>query len=165
MTGSAPGGHGPAGSLEGVTDAQQASAAGPVIRAKKPARALFTSTILMLEAFVVLFATFVLYGLRNVPAGLPDSVPNLDPVAIWGLGGAMVVALAVLSRMCGRPGGYVAGSVGQLLIVVWTFFIPLMGIVAVVFVALWVASLRIGGRIDRERAEYDAAHPDEAPTV
>ena len=136
-----------------------------MIRAKTSARVQFTSTILLLEAFVVVFATFVLYGLRDVPAGLPDSVPPLEPAAIWGLGAAMVVALAVLSRMCGRPGGYVAGSVAQVLLLVWTLLIPLMAIVAVVFVGLWVASLRIGARIDRERAAYDAAHPDEAPTV
>ena len=160
-----PSGTGGAGSLVGVTDAQPGRPETPVIRAKKSAKVQFTSTILLLEAFVVVFATFVLYGLRDVPAGLPDSVPNLEPGVIWTIGASMFVTLVVLSRACGRPGGYVAGSVAQILVAAWTLVIPLMGVVALVFIGLWVASLRLGGRVDRERAEYDAAHPDEAPNV
>jgi len=153
MTPRTAAGAGPAGSLGGVTDAQPGPSGTPVIRAKRSAKVQFTSVILLLEAFVVVFATFVLYGLRDVPAGLPDSVPNLDPAVIWTVGATMFVTLVVLSRACGRPGGYVAGSVAQVLVAAWTL------------IGLWVASLRLGGRIDRERAEYDAAHPDEAPNV
>jgi len=29
-----------------------------------------------------------------------------------------------------------------------------------VFVVMWVAMVRLGWRIDRERAAFDAAHPD-----
>ena len=108
-----PSGTGGAGSLVGVTDAQPGRPETPVIRAKKSAKVQFTSTILLLEAFVVVFATFVLYGLRDVPAGLPDSVPNLEPGVIWTVGATMFVTLVVLSRACGRPGGYVAGSVAR----------------------------------------------------
>ena len=39
------------------------------------------------------------------------------------------------------------------------FFVPMMFVVGGIFVVLWVVALRLGGRIDRERAEYDAAHP------
>ena len=35
----------------------------------------------------------------------------------------------------------------------------LLLIVGGIFVVLWIVALRLGGRIDRERAEYDAAHP------
>ena len=35
----------------------------------------------------------------------------------------------------------------------------MMFVVGGIFVILWWVALRLGGRIDRERAEYDAAHP------
>jgi hypothetical protein len=34
-----------------------------------------------------------------------------------------------------------------------------------IFAVLWVAALRLGDRIDSERARYDAAHPETAPNV
>ena len=39
------------------------------------------------------------------------------------------------------------------------FFVPMMFVVGGIFVVLWIVALRLGGRIDRERAEYDAANP------
>lgn len=136
----------------------------PVIRRKKSAKVQFTSTVLLLEAFVVVFAAFVLYGLRDVPGGLRGDA-GIDPTAIWLLGGVFFVVFVVLSRACGKPGGYVAGSVSQVLLVALAALIPLMALVTIVFVVLWVAALRLGGKVDRERAAYDAAHPDEAPNV
>ena len=132
-----------------------------VVRPKKPAKVLFTSTILLLESFVMVFATLVLYGLRNVPG----AAPSLPPGLIWGLGGTMVVVLLVLSRLVGRPGGYLAGSLAQLPVVAAGFVVPMMFVVAAIFVVLWVVSLRLGARVDRERAAYDAAHPGEIPPL
>jgi ammonia channel protein AmtB len=77
----------------------------------------------------------------------------------------MAVVLVVLSRLVTAPGGYVAGSVAQLLVVACGVVVPLMYALGVLFAVLWVVSLRLGARIDRERAEYDAAHPDEAGTA
>lgn len=132
-----------------------------VVRPKKPAKVLFTSTILVLESFVMVFATLALYGLRTVP----DVAPSLPPGLIWGLGGTMVVVLLVLSRLVGRPGGYLAGSLAQLPVVAAGFVVPMMFVVAAIFVILWVVSLRLGARVDRERAAYDAAHPGEIPPL
>lgn len=150
-----------------TTEPQPSSAAaddetdGVVVRPKKSAKVLFTSTILVLESFVMVFATLVLYGLRNVP----DAAPSLPPGLIWGLGAAMVVVLMVLSRLVGRPGGYLAGSLAQVPVVAAGFVVPMMFVVAAIFVVLWVVSLRLGARVDRERAEYDAAHPGEIPPL
>ncbi|GHG43782.1 membrane protein [Flavimobilis marinus] len=132
-----------------------------VVRPKKSAKVLFTSTILVLESFVMVFATLALYGLRTVP----DVAPSLPPGLIWGLGGTMVVVLLVLSRLVGRPGGYLAGSLAQLPVVAAGFVVPMMFVVAAIFVVLWVVSLRLGARVDRERAAYDAAHPGEIPPL
>ena len=75
------------------------------------------------------------------------------------VGGGLSVLLILLSGFVSRPGGYVAGSVVQVLVLAVGFLVPMMFVVGGIFVVLWVVALRLGGRIDRERAEYDAAHP------
>ncbi len=42
--------------------------------------------------------------------------------------------------------------------------VPMMFLVGGLFVVLWIVSIRLGGRIDRERAAYDAEHPRPRPT-
>ena len=121
---------------------------GPAVRRKRPAKPQFTQTILVLEAVLVFFATLVAYGLRLA-----------EPAAIWWVGGTLSVTLIVLSGLMTRPGGYVAGTVVQVLVLAVGFFVPMMFVVGGIFVVLWVVALRLGGRIDRERAEYDAANP------
>lgn len=118
------------------------------VRRKRPAKPQFTQTMLVLEAFVVFFATLVAYGLRVA-----------DTATVWWVGGALTVVLLVLGGWVGRPGGYVAGSVAQVVVLACGFVVPMMFVVGAVFAAMWVFSLRVGGRIDRERAEWDAAHP------
>ncbi|MEV7972983.1 DUF4233 domain-containing protein [Cellulomonas sp. NPDC089187] len=120
------------------------------VRRKKPAKPQFTSTILMLEGVLVLFAALTAYGLRVLP-----------PTVIWTVGGVMFVVFLLLSRMVTLPGGYIAGSVAQVLVLACGFVIPMMFLLGVVFIALWVSAYRLGSRIDAERAAYDAAHPDE----
>jgi hypothetical protein len=117
-------------------------------RARPPrsARRQFAATMLVLEAFVVFFATLVAFGLR---VG--------DPVVVFVLGGTLSVAMVLVAGMLRWPAGYVAGSVLQVPMVAIGFVVPLMFGVAAIFVALWVWSLRLGARIDRERAERAAA--------
>ena len=116
-------------------------------RRKAPAKRQFAATVLMLEAFLVLFATLVAFGLRVA-----------EPTIVWVVGGALMVVLVMLSRLVGQPGSYVAGSVAQGVVLAGAFVIPLLLVIGLVFVAMWVTALRLGGRIDRERAEWDAAH-------
>ena len=121
-------------------------------RRKRPAKPQFTQMTLLLEAFLVGFATLVAFGLRVA-----------SPATVWTLGGVTVVILLVLAGYVGRPGGYVAGSFAQLAVLGFGVLVPMMFFIGGVFVVLWVVSLRLGGRIDRERAEWDAAHPESAP--
>ena len=116
-------------------------------RRKAPARRQFASTVLLLEAFLVLFATLVAFGLRVE-----------EPVTVWVTGGVLMVVLIVLSRLVGQPGGYVAGSVVQVMVLAVALVIPQMIVIGLVFLAMWVTALRLGGRIDRERAAWDLAH-------
>lgn len=137
---------------------------GSRIRRKKSAREQFAGTTLVLEAFVVLFATLVAYGLRDVPYSrgmleLPSAA------SIWVAGGVLVVVLLVLSRLVATPGGYLAGTVVQVPVLATGLVVPMMVVVGGIFVVLWVVSLRLGARIDRERAQYDADHPETAPNV
>ncbi|WP_435735569.1 DUF4233 domain-containing protein [Cellulosimicrobium sp. PMB13] len=146
-------------------------AAGPVrpspgdrIKPKKSAKEQFASTTLLLEAFVVVFATLVAYGLRDIPYSRgPLELPT--PASIWIVGGVLFVVLVVLSRMVGTPGGYVGGTVVQVPVLGFGLVVPMMFVVGGIFVALWIVSLRLGGRIDRERAAYDAEHPETAPNA
>lgn len=128
-------------------------------RPKRPAKPQFTSMILVLEGVLVLFAALTAHGLAA--AGVTATPPGV----LWPVAGAMAVVLVVLSRLVTAPGGYVAGSVAQLLVVACGVVVPLMYALGALFAVLWVVSLRLGARIDRERAEYDAAHPDEAGTA
>ena len=127
----------------------------PQIRRKRPAKPQFAQTMLIFEALCVFFATLVAYGLRIA-----------DPAWIWGIGGGLTLALLVISGFVGRRGGYVAGWIAQVWVVAGALVLPAIArdvalIVAVVFIVLWAVSLRLGERIDRERAEYDAEHPGE----
>ncbi len=72
---------------------------------KRPARPQFTSMILVLEGVLVLFGALTAYGLGSVRPGV------LWPVAV-----ALFATLVLLSRLVTAPGGYVAGSVAQVLV-------------------------------------------------
>lgn len=121
-------------------------------REKRPAKPQFTSMILVLEGVLVLFAGLTAYGLRSAP-----------PSAIWSVAGSAFVVLVLLSRMVTRPGGYVAGSVAQLAVIACGVVIPLMYALGVLFAVLWFVSLRLGARVDAERAAFDAEYPDQTP--
>ncbi len=137
---------------------------GDSIKPKKPAKVQFASTTLQLEAFVVLFAALAIFGLRN-SAYERGPLAIESTTALWVITGVFFVTLLVLSRMVARPGGYLAGSVAQVPVLGLGLLLPMMFVVAGIFVVMWVVSLRLGGRIDRERAEYDAAHPETAPNA
>jgi len=125
----------------------------PAVRRKRPAKPQFSQTILVLEACLVLFATLVAYGLRVASTGV-----------VWAVGGTLALVLVLASGLVGRRGGYAVGWVLQGWLLAAAIVLPAVArdiavIVVLVFVGLWFAALRIGGRIDRERAEYDARHP------
>jgi hypothetical protein len=124
------------------------------VRPKRPAKPQFTSMILVLEGVLVLFAALTAHGLESLPG----------PV-LWSSAGAIFLALVVLSRLVTVPGGYVAGSIAQVLVLACGFVLPAMFALGGLFVVLWVVALRLGGRIDRERAAYDAPSSWSSPTA
>lgn len=124
---------------------------GSAVRRKRPAKPQFTQTILILEAVLVVFATLVAVGLQHAR--------NAPTATVWLVGLGLSVVLVVLSGRVSRPGGYAAGWVGQVLVLAAGIWVPMMFVIGGIFVLLWWVALSLGGRIDRERAEYDAAHP------
>ncbi len=119
------------------------------IRRKRPATIVFAEAMLVLEAVLVVFATLVAYGLRVASPGV-----------VWGAGLGLAVVLALLSGVQRWHRGRVAGSVAQVVMLAGGFVVPMMFLIGGLFVVLWVAMLRLGARIDLERAVFDAAHPD-----
>lgn len=139
-------------------------APGDRIKPKKSALVQFTSTTLLLEVFLVIFATLAVWGLRDSDFGRGPL--RIDSgAAIWLLGGVLALVLVILSRVQGSAAGRTAGSVAQVPVLAMGLLVPMMFFVGGVFVILWFFALRLGARVDRERAEYDAAHPETAPNA
>lgn len=103
------------------------------------------ATILVLEAFVVGFAALVAFGLRAAPAS-----------TVWGVGAGLGLALVIAAGLLRWRAGIVLGSVLQLAVLAIGVVVPMMFVVGGIFALLWVIALRLGGRIDRERAARGA---------
>lgn len=100
-------------------------------------------TTLICEAFVVLFAGVVANGLQLAPSR-----------TVWlGTLGVMTLALVAVG-LARTPAGLWLGWLVQAVLVVVSFSVPMMWVLAIAFVAIWIASLRVGARIDRERADH-----------
>ncbi|QDB78768.1 DUF4233 domain-containing protein [Georgenia sp. 311] len=130
-------------------------------RPTRSARALFAATLLISEAFVVLFAGLVVYGLR------------LTSVPVLLVGGGVLALWALVAGALVRRGvaGYVLGSMLQVALLATGVVVPMMFIVGAVFAVLWLVSLRVGSQIDAERVvrereerEYQA-RAGEGPAV
>ncbi|MFC8801589.1 DUF4233 domain-containing protein [Promicromonospora sp. NPDC057138] len=139
-------------------------APGDRIKPKKSALVQFTSTTLLLEVFVVIFATLAVWGLRGSEFGRGPLQIESGGV-IWALGGVLALVLLILSRAQGSAAGRAAGTVAQVPVLAMGLLVPMMYLVGGIFVILWIYALRLGARVDRERAEYDAAHPETAPNA
>lgn len=127
-------------------DLPEADAPAPVGRRQRSARRLFAATVLSLEAFVAFFAALVAFGLRLA-----------EPGVVWAAGGGLAATALLAAGLLRTPVGYVLGSAVQIWFVLTGLVLPAMYVVGGVFAVLWVVGLRLGGRIDAERAERLAA--------
>lgn len=123
-------------------------------RPQRPARLVFTQAVLTLQGFAALFATLALGGLAR--GGAVDAPAAL----VWSGGLGLMAALLLAAGMQARPGGTVVGSVLQAPMLAAGLISLPVALVGGMFVMLWVTALRLGGRIDRERAERSAAEGD-----
>ncbi len=127
---------------------------------RRSTKVMFASTVLLLEAFVAFFGTLAVFGLKR---------GQVDPAIILGFGIALTVVLVVACAVLSKPWGIAVGWGLQLVLILTGFAEPTMFIVGVLFAICWWYGIRAGMRIDREvaqrdreQAEWDAAHGDEA---
>lgn len=128
---------------------------------RRSVKVMFASTVLLLEAFVVLFATLVVFGLQR------------DVLAVGLILGVGLTLSAVLIAACAfltKPYGMAVGWVLQLLIIATGFAEPMMFVIGVLFALTWWYGIRTGARLDRENAgrdrqqvEWEKSHPDDGP--
>ncbi len=100
-------------------------------------------SVLVSEILIILFATLVGHGLRLADLGV-----------VWGVGGGAMVLCALAAALLRRgPVGYIIGSAVQVLLIASGAVVPMMYAVGAIFAILWIAAMRVGGRIDVERQE------------
>ncbi|MFB9378270.1 DUF4233 domain-containing protein [Kineococcus gynurae] len=114
---------------------------------------MMAATTLLAEAFVVFFATLV-------AARLSEVEQNTALIA----GGVLLLLCLLCAGMLRSPRGYAFGWVLQVLIVASGFVVPVMFAVGLGFAVIWFFAVRIGDRIERERAEFVARQEGGEPT-
>jgi hypothetical protein len=125
---------------------------------RRSVRTMFASTVLTLEAFVVLFATLVVFGLYK------DRIPQ-QAALIGGISLAVVCILAC--ALLRKPLGYWIGWAIQVVIILLGIIEPAMFVVGALFAAAWWYAVTKGRQIDvenarrdREQEAWEAAHPE-----
>lgn len=125
---------------------------------RRSVRVMFASVLLLTEAFVVLFATLVLFGLR---------ARDLGAGTVLGGGFGLLVVFVLACAVVSKPWGMALGWVLQLVLVALGFFEPMMFVVGGVLLVTWFFAIRTGARLDREniqrereQAEWERTHPE-----
>lgn len=108
---------------------------------ERSVKVLFTSTVLLGEAFVIAFFGLMLYGL------------NQDNGGLWLLLGALVLALltGATARFVTKPAGLAIGWIIQVLLIASGFLEPFGFLVGIAFAAAWAYAVFKGQQIDREK--------------
>lgn len=108
--------------------------------AQKSVKRQLGSMILAFEAFVVFFGTLVAFGLKIA-----------EPQLVWGFGLAFSAVLILTPGYLGRKGSYIFAWALQVLLLVVSFFIPWMLLIAIIFVGLFGWAMIAGATIDLAR--------------
>jgi hypothetical protein len=128
---------------------------------RRSTKVMFASTVLLLEAFVVFFATLAVFGLRR---------GEFPPALILGIGIALSLVMVFACAVLSKPWGVGLGWILQIVLILTGIVEPMMFLVGALFGLAWWYGIRTGIRIDsesakreREQAEWDAAHGDTPP--
>lgn len=119
-------------------------------------RRSFAAMVLSGEVLVVGFAALVAKDLADVP----DRQVLVGALALAAL--CVVAAATLRSRT-----GYLLGWLVQVLLVASALWVPLMGVLGLLFMGLWVAALVLGGRADdlTDRRQAAAGGPPTSPNA
>jgi len=104
-------------------------------------RQSLASIVLAFELIVVFLAALVAWGLKVQPGS----------VALIG-GGVICLAIVATLALLRYDWAFILGWVLQGVIVATGIFVPAMWIVGLVFAGMWVYSMVVGGRIDRQKS-------------
>lgn len=118
-------------------------------RRARGARESLASVVLGFESIVVFLGGLVVYGLGALP----------DPVADWwGIVGGAVLALLMLATVAvlRHPWGILLGWALQLVLALGAILVPALGVVALVFGAMYAYATIKGGELDRRNARRAA---------
>lgn len=111
-------------------------------------RAKLALIVLGTEAFVVVLASLALFG-----------TGTLKPAVAAAVGGGVLALIVGAALLSARPFGIAIGWLVQALLLASFALDPLVGVVGLVFAAMWVYCMIVGGRIDRRDAgERRSAH-------
>ncbi|GAA3622714.1 hypothetical protein GCM10022223_44610 [Kineosporia mesophila] len=111
---------------------------------------MMAATTLISEALVMFFAGLVAKDLSSLSTG-----------TALGITCGLAVVCFVTAGLLRSRAGYVLGSVLQLAIFAVGIWVHTMLFLGVLFGALWIASLVIGSRLEREGAQRWALHEAE----
>jgi len=110
-------------------------------RRPRSVTASLASIVLAIEFVVVVLAALVVFGLRALPA----------PLAL-GVGGALLLLIAIAAGLARTKAGLALGWIVQVVLVAAIVVQVAVGIVGILFAALWIYCIVTGGRIDRRAA-------------
>lgn len=135
----------PDGPIVGTPEPAQPS------RPQRPAVLVFTQAVLLLQGFVALFATLVLWSFAR------NGLITVEPWMALAGGLTLMVALLYASGKQAKRWGRIVGWLLQVPMLAAVFLEPAVAVIGAIFLILWIMALRIGSRIDRERKERDEA--------
>ena len=95
---------------------------------RRSTKVMFASTVLLLEAFVMFFATLVVFGLRR---------GEFAPALILGVGIALSVVMVLACAVLNKPWGLALGWILQVVLVFTGVFEPAMFLVGALFALAW----------------------------
>ncbi|WP_194419837.1 DUF4233 domain-containing protein [Microbacterium abyssi] len=100
--------------------------------------------VLGFEAIVVVLVGLTIFGLKTLPAGIPQW---------WAVVGGLVVAVAMiaLAGMITKPWAIAAGWVLQGIVALSAIFVPAILLVVLVFGGMWAYATIMGARLDARR--------------
>ena len=104
---------------------------------------------LLLESFVVFFATIVASRLITTPDG-----PSVG--AVFAVGSGLAVVFLLASGLARRPWGVALGTGLQVVLVSLGFVVTSMFLVGLLFAGLWAWLVWIGRKVDRDRRRWAA---------
>jgi hypothetical protein len=120
------------------------------VRKQRSALVVFTQTTLLLESLATFFAMLVTWGLGR------GGVVEVSAGEVWIAGSALAAAFAFASGRANTRWGRILGWVLHLPLIAGGLWVPAITFVGIMFLAIYALGVRLGARIDRERAEFAA---------